>query len=187
MFWNTSLWLVGALVLTLWGVRVEGGALEDLRDRAEGGDREAQFRLGAVLCGLRAEAGVLNTLRRRADEGDPGAQFDLASAYQRGDGVPADVVEAVKWYRKAAEQGHADAQCRLGVLLSRGGGVSADYVEAYKWCGIALIAGQVRMAEPRKRLESLMTAAQIEEARRLIDAFRPLRQVASIDRHGLLR
>jgi len=34
-------------------------------------------------------------------------------------GVPADMAEAMKWFRKAAEAGDADAQYRLGVMFEK--------------------------------------------------------------------
>ena len=52
---------------------------------------------------------------------------------RRGDGVPQDFAEAVKWYNKAAVQGHASAQSNLGVMYVNGHGVSKDYTEAVKW------------------------------------------------------
>ncbi len=46
--------------------------------------------------------------------GDPEAQFHVGETYLRGQGVPEDPFEAVRWYRKSAEQGYADAQVTLG-------------------------------------------------------------------------
>ena len=40
--------------------------------------------------------------------------------YDRGEGVPENDAEAVKWYRKAAEQGLADAQHNLGMMYDKG-------------------------------------------------------------------
>jgi len=37
----------------------------------------------------------------------------LGWAYQKGEGVPQDDAEAVKWYRKAAEQGSAWSKKQL--------------------------------------------------------------------------
>jgi hypothetical protein len=51
----------------------------------------------------------------------------------KGNGVPKDDVEAVKWYRKSAEQGNADAQYNLGVCYEYGYGVPKDHAEALKW------------------------------------------------------
>ena len=54
----------------------------------------------------------------------------IPRAYENGEGVAKDDVEAVKWYRKAAEQGDAYAQHNLGLAYSYGSGVVKDYVEA---------------------------------------------------------
>ena len=40
--------------------------------------------------------------------------------YARGQGVPQDYAEAVKWYRLAADQGDARAQNNLGVMYANG-------------------------------------------------------------------
>ena len=53
-------------------------------------------------------------LRVQANAGDADAQFKLGSAYDLGQSVPQDYVQAVSWSRKAAEQGHAKAQYLLG-------------------------------------------------------------------------
>jgi TPR repeat protein len=53
--------------------------------------------------------------------------------YAKGEGVPKDDAEAVKWYRKAAEQGLAEAQYNLGVMYDEGEGVPKDDAEAVKW------------------------------------------------------
>ena len=48
--------------------------------------------------------------------------------YDRGERVPQDYAEAIKWYRKAAEQGYASAQYNLGIMYDDGEGVPQDYV-----------------------------------------------------------
>jgi TPR repeat protein len=53
--------------------------------------------------------------------------------YSRGEGVPQDYVEGVKWYRKAAEQGYAEAQHNLGRMYFTGRGVDQDHAEAMRW------------------------------------------------------
>ena len=50
--------------------------------------------------------------------------------YDKGQGVPQDDKEAVKWYRLAAEQGDAYAQSNLGVTYEKGQGVPQDHKEA---------------------------------------------------------
>ena len=51
-----------------------------------------------------------------AEQGDVDAQFILGYIYERGEGVPQNGAEAVKWYRKAAEQGDEDAKRLLKEL-----------------------------------------------------------------------
>ena len=53
--------------------------------------------------------------------------------YDKGEGVPQDYKEAVKWYTKAAEQGDVDAQYNLGLMYYNGEGVPKDLVQAYAW------------------------------------------------------
>ena len=53
--------------------------------------------------------------------------------YRRGQGVPQDDKEALKWFRLAAEQGDAEAQNNLGVMYIEGQGVPQDNKEAVKW------------------------------------------------------
>ncbi|MDQ1300474.1 MAG: hypothetical protein QG637_392, partial [Chloroflexota bacterium] len=48
------------------------------------------------------------TLFERAQKGDAVAQCLLGAMYARGNGVPKDSAEAVKWWHKAAEKGDAD-------------------------------------------------------------------------------
>jgi hypothetical protein len=75
----------------------------------------------------------LAALKARAEKGESAAQFSLGWCYFKGEGVPQDYGEAVKWYRKAAEQGNARAQCNLGWCYHAGRGVPKDYVESAKW------------------------------------------------------
>ena len=66
----------------------------------------------------------------RAEHGDAHAQSDLGNMYRKGQGVPQDYAEALRWYRKAADQGDADAQYSLGNMYRKGQGVPQDYAEA---------------------------------------------------------
>jgi hypothetical protein len=83
-----------------------------------------------------------------AEQGLPEAQFNLGLMYEKGQGVPQDYAEALKWYRKAAEQGNAKAvksyrkaaeqgnaedQFNLGLMYDKRQGVPQNYAEAVKW------------------------------------------------------
>ena len=75
----------------------------------------------------------LGDLLQMAESGNAEAQWALGVVYRRGEGVPRDHAEAVKWYRLAAEQGHARAQNNLGVRYHEGEGVPKNDAEAVKW------------------------------------------------------
>ena len=59
--------------------------------------------------------GTIAELKANAEKGDADAQFNLGLMYHKGQGVPQDDAESVKWYRKAAEQGNVYAQRNLGI------------------------------------------------------------------------
>jgi len=58
--------------------------------------------------------------------GNAEAQYRLGSQYDLGEGLPADLNEALKWYRLSARQNHPKAQTRLGQLYRLGRGVPKD-------------------------------------------------------------
>jgi TPR repeat protein len=76
-----------------------------------------------------------------AEQGSAGAQHNLGLMYAKGDGVPENKAEAVKWYRLAAEQGNAGAQNNLGLMYYRGDGVPQNKAEAVKWYRLAAKQG----------------------------------------------
>ncbi len=78
-------------------------------------------------------AAGMTELREKADAGDSSAAFDLGRAYEKGNGVPQDMLKAAFWYRKAAEEGDAKAQDSLGVLYWLGAGVEKDRKQAIEW------------------------------------------------------
>lgn len=73
-----------------------------------------------------------------------------------------------------AESGDADAQFDLAVLYHVGEDLPQDYVQAYKWYSVAAPRFQAneqsmreRALKNRDRIASLMTPAQLNEAKRL--------------------
>src|SRR5512137_2931812 len=72
-------------------------------------------------------------LRAKAEKADAESQCNLGFIYAKGEGVPKDAAEAVKWFRKAAEQELASAQYNLGLMYAKGEGVPKDAAEAVKW------------------------------------------------------
>lgn len=81
--------------------------LSETRRLAEGGDAEAQYRLGEAYhdgCGVQQDlAEALFWYRRAAEQSHLYALADLADMYGKGEGVPKDTSEALRWYRKATD------------------------------------------------------------------------------------
>ena len=124
---------------------------------------------------------ALRELRPLANQGNAEAQFNLGVMYDKGEGVPQDDTEAVKWYRKAAEQGYAEAQYSLGLMYVKGWGVPQDHVRTHMWFNLAasrLPPGEDRdtSAKLRDNLAVKMTPAQIAEAQRLAREWKPKKE-----------
>jgi TPR repeat protein len=111
--------------------------LKALRQKAEKGDAEAQYRLAVALrMGQGApkdDAAAVKWYRAAADQGHAAAQNNLGWMYHSGYGVPQDDPQAVIWFRKAADQGDQDSQYNLGMMYLTGRGVKRDDVAAAGW------------------------------------------------------
>ena len=94
-------------------------------------------------------------------------QFNLGVMYRKGEGVPEDGAEAVKWYRLAAAQGNAVAQNNLGLMYAKGEGVPEDYVRAFAWFNLAAAQGHKDAEENKSIIRQRMTSAQIAQAQEL--------------------
>ncbi len=101
------------------------------------------------------------------------AQFNLGAMYERGQGVPQDYFQAVRWYRRAAEQGHASAQFNLGLMYNRGQGVMPNVIQAYMWILLATGEGIQSAVKVQEIMMKEMTPAQIMEAERLAREWKP--------------
>jgi TPR repeat protein len=107
------------------------------KQRAEQGDREAQYRLGLLLDsgeGAKQDAAeAIRWFRQAADKGHAEAQFSLGWHYASGEGVDPDPQAAFRWFTLAANQGDVDGESAVGRCLQNGEGVKADPVEGKKW------------------------------------------------------
>ena len=83
----------------------------------------------------------IEELQRAAQRGDAKAQDDLGCRYARGEGVPQDYMEAVRFFRLSAEQGFAWGQYHLGFANDEGNGVPQELAEAAKWYRLAADQG----------------------------------------------
>ena len=85
-----------------------------------------------VAVGAHAQTDI-QALKARAEAGDAFAQYNLGYAYDLGEGVPQNHVEAIRWWREAAEQGHAAAQYNLGLAYFKGEGVPQNFRMGVQW------------------------------------------------------
>ena len=109
--------------------------LTELQKRAEAGEAEGQYLLGAIyydggLPGVeKNDALAMQWVSRAASQGHAGAQHGMGLIYKNGRGAPQDRVEAAKWFRKAADQGLPSGQHELAMLLNDGKGDPPDDFE----------------------------------------------------------
>lgn len=125
-----------------------------LREQAEQGDADAQFKLGECYSCDYNIAEAEKWYRRAAEQGHAGAQRELGFLYGFGWFIKKDEVEGAKWYRKAAEQGDRDAQLNLGRFYQFGCGVNKDKAEAEKWFHKAIEQGSGLAKLALKELKS---------------------------------
>ena len=128
--------LLLVMVLAMVGCS-EKPQIPTLKEKAEGGDAEAQSMLGFEYETKQDLKEAVKWYRKAAEQGDVDAQLALGDMYSDGRGVEKDFKGAAKWYRKAAEQGYASAQWLLGIMYSKGEGVPENDVAALAWLNIS--------------------------------------------------
>jgi len=163
-----------ALCLCLTGCREKPQTLT-LKEKAEGGDAEAQSMLGFDYeTGLGGEKQdpkeAVKWYQKAAEQGFAEAQHNLGFMYIEGRGVEQDSKEAVKWFRKAAEQGDESGQKWLGMMYAFGDGVEKNYVTAYAWVNIAAANDAAKGVDEdwlEDKIVKKMTPDQIAKAEEL--------------------
>lgn len=91
--------------------------LSDVRRKADKGDSEAQYEMGARSVSTNM-AQAVEWIRKAALQGHAEAQFEMSMVYQNGyGGVEADTAEAMKWLALASENGNAKAQLSYAAAL----------------------------------------------------------------------
>ena len=90
-----------------------------------------------LVASLGAESKDISELKARAQKGDAEAQASLGVMYAKGETVPQDFSEALRWFRMAAEQGNSKGQNAIRVMYANGQGVSQDFTEALRWYRLA--------------------------------------------------
>lgn len=108
-----------------------------LRTAAEGGDRRAQFEVGAILTEGHIVpqdfAGAAAWYERSAAQGFAPAQYRLGNLYEGGRGVDKDLELARLWYQRAAEAGNRMSMHNLASLYAGGELETQDFAAAAHW------------------------------------------------------
>ena len=100
-------------------------------------------------------------------QGNSDAQYKLCELSERGQGLPQDYQEALRWCGLAADQGHGGAMFILGRLYHTAHGVAQDFVRAHMWYNLATAHGYHNGKKWRDRLADDMSPRQIAEAQKL--------------------
>jgi TPR repeat protein len=162
---------LGILYLQGRGVKQDfGEALRHFRVAANAGDVGAMVNLGYMNdSGLGTpvdHAAAAEWYRQAAERGDSLAQNNLADLYLRGEGLPQNDVLAFVWFKKAAACGNTGARIKLGFMYATGRATRKDPEAAYAWILAASLAGDQRGVEYLRPLESQLSSAQLEQAKR---------------------
>lgn len=115
----------------------------------------------------------VNTLQIASTLGDAQAMYRMSMKYFLGEDVPVDLTEAYKFAKMAAEYGMPGAQLQAAMHLMTGLGTETSQVEAYMWLELAARQNEVMQLNQKVALANRMTAEEINEAMRLVDAFVP--------------
>src|SRR5215470_603822 len=107
-----------------------------------------------------------------ARAGDARAQTGLGFMYYSGRGVPRDSMRAAEFFQRAAEQGEPTAQLFLAQMYFKSDGVPLNAPLAMMWAELALAGGQVEAFGLRGIIMQSMTAAERDEAWRLVASWR---------------
>lgn len=91
------------------------------------------FEQGSNLYRAKNYAGAFQLFMRAANMGNVRAQLQVASQYERGEGVARSGPEAVRWYTKSASGGDSQAMKNVGLLYEEGEIVPENWAEALKW------------------------------------------------------
>jgi len=138
---------------------------------AEQGFAKAQFNLGHMFIlgqGVDQDKSQgVDWQIKAAEQGLAEAQFEIGLRYLSGADLEPDLESGLDMLDKAANQRHVPAQKQLGTMYFQGVGVEKDLVQAHLWFSAADLSGDRDAKGYIPTLESIMDAAQIDEARAL--------------------
>jgi len=120
---------------------------DELKARAEAGDKTAMRQLAENYYGNQNYAQAVRWYEKAAKGGDKQSQTSLGLMYARGYGVEKNIGQAYKWWTFAAMQNDPGAQYDLATLFFKGEGVNQDYAQAAHWYREAARRGHIQAQE----------------------------------------
>ena len=123
--------LIVCCVIAVTPASAQNKNLDDIRQKAEAGDANAQYHLAQKYMEgkdvAKDPAQGVAWLQKSADQGYFGAEYALAYMYLTGAAkLPKDPHKAADWFRKAAKQQNKASQDALATMLGPKGLISAD-------------------------------------------------------------
>jgi hypothetical protein len=106
--------------------------------------------------------------------------------HYKGNGVPQNYSEAMKWYKKAADQGYTEAQYNLGVMYYFGKGVPQNYAKAYSYWSVAAALNDQSSKKNLLILKPKMTSTQIAKGQALAEQMLSKTKAGSSMRSGVI-
>jgi ankyrin repeat protein len=128
--------------------------------------REELMRQGSAAKVSPAMKTSINRIEQRSQEGYAHAQFSLAEMYLTGEGVAKDVDKAIKFLNSAAIGGYLPAQLALSMLSAEGSSIKPNLPETHTWLAVAAEQGNKAAQKALPKIEKLMAARDILEARK---------------------
>lgn len=95
-------------------------------------------------------------LEKLSKQGNARAQVNLGLMYARGQGVTANINEAVKWFNLAAKLGDIGGQYNMAIAYFHGDGITKDYIESIRFFKLA-----AENKEVPKKFIGLQATAQL--------------------------
>ncbi|MBS0232794.1 MAG: SEL1-like repeat protein [Proteobacteria bacterium] len=144
---------------------------------ADQGFAQAEYRLGTLYergLGLKPDRDqATQWYERAARQGNVNAMHNLAVLSANQIDQSPDYVTAAQWFEEAAKRGLPDSQFNLAILYENGLGVKRDMTAAFMWISLAARQGDTDAIRRRDILRGKLTAQEIADANRMVDAWRP--------------
>jgi hypothetical protein len=112
------------------------------------------------------DASAVEWLRKSADAGNAYARTYMGAINRRGEIVPRNYQEAMRWYLLAAKQNFKNAQYSIALMYYQGWGVNKDVKQAHVWAVIASSEGEPTFTRFRVQLERQLSDSEIAEGRK---------------------